>query len=147
MQRAAIGFTASAIAAVLGAMAFLRADAADISAGRALYAQHCAVCHGASLEGAADWTRPGPDGRLPAPPHDATGHTWHHGDAMLLDYTRRGGQAFLDDLGVVFDSGMPAFGDSLSDAEIMAILAFIRSTWPDHIRAFQAEQTAAEGAQ
>jgi mono/diheme cytochrome c family protein len=63
---------------------------------------------------------------------------------MLFDYTRRGGQAYLDDLGVAFNSGMPAFGDVLSDDEIEAILAFIRSTWPDQIRAVQAERTAAE---
>jgi mono/diheme cytochrome c family protein len=118
--------------------------AKDLDLGRTLYDQHCAACHGADLEGAPDWRRAGPDGRFPAPPHDATGHTWHHGDAMLFDYTRRGGQAYLDELGVRFDSGMPAFGDILSDDEIKAILTFIRSTWPDEIRAFQAERTAAE---
>jgi mono/diheme cytochrome c family protein len=118
--------------------------AQDTALGRDLYGQHCAVCHGADLEGAADWRQPGPDGRLPAPPHDETGHTWHHGDAMLFDYTRRGGQAFLDDLGVSFDSGMPPFGDILNKAEIETILAFIRSTWPMEMGAFQAERTAAE---
>lgn len=118
--------------------------AEELDLGRTLYDQHCAACHGANLEGAPDWRRAGPDGRFPAPPHDATGHTWHHGDGMLFEYTRRGGQAYLDDLGVSFDSGMPAFGDILSDDEIKAILAFIRSTWPEEIRAFQAERTAAE---
>ena len=120
---------------------------ADVDAGRLLYADHCAACHGANLEGAPDWQTRGPDGRFPAPPHDETGHTWHHGDAMLFDYTRRGGQAFLDDLGVRFDSGMPSFGDVLSDAEIEAILAFIRSTWPERMREFQAGRTAAEGTE
>lgn len=120
------------------------AGAGDVDLGRDLYAQHCAACHGANLEGAPDWRRPGPDGTYPAPPHDESGHTWHHGDAMLFDYTRRGGQAYLDDLGVKFDSGMPAFGDVLTNAEIDAVLAFIRSTWPAHIRALQAERTAAE---
>ena len=131
------------IVALWGANAF----AGDIHLGRALYAEHCAVCHGADLEGAPDWKAPGPDGRLPPPPHDETGHTWHHGDAMLFEYTRRGGQAYLDDLGVAFDSGMPAFGDVLSDDEIKAILAFIRSTWPARIQEIQAERTAAERAE
>lgn len=126
--------------ALFGGAAF----AQDTALGRDLYGQHCAACHGADLEGATDWRQRGPDGRFPAPPHDETGHTWHHGDAMLFDYTRRGGQAFLDDLGVKFDSGMPAFGDILSDAEVEAILAFIRSTWPEEMRAFQAERSAAE---
>jgi len=129
----------------LPAAAFLHATTADSNLGRALYAAHSAACHGADLEGAPDWQHREPDGRFPAPPHDETGHTWHHGDGMLFDYTRRGGQAFLDDLGVAFDSGMPGFGDVLSDAEILAILAFIRSSWPENIRDYQAARTAAEG--
>jgi mono/diheme cytochrome c family protein len=124
----------------------LAGAAAAAPDGAALYAEHCAACHGAELEGQPDWQRPGPDGRLPAPPHDATGHTWHHGDGFLMDYTRRGGQAVLDDLGVAYDSAMPHFGDILTDAEIAAILDYIRSHWPDEIRAFQADRTAAEDA-
>jgi mono/diheme cytochrome c family protein len=129
------------VAAVGGGAAVAR----DRDLGRELYGQHCAACHGANLEGAPDWQRPGPDGRFPAPPHDESGHTWHHGDRMLLEYTRLGGQAFLDARGIRFASGMPAFGDILEDAEIEAILGFIRSTWPAEIRAFQAQRTAAEG--
>lgn len=123
------------------------AGASETALGRALYAEHCAACHGAQLEGAPDWQRRGPDGRFPAPPHDETGHTWHHGDAFLFDYTKRGGQAVLDDLGVAFDSGMPGFGDVLEDTEIATILAFIRATWPEEMRAFQAARTAQEDAQ
>lgn len=133
--------------AMIAALCGAAASAADIDLGRALYAEHCAACHGADLEGAPDWQRPGPDGRLPAPPHDETGHTWHHGDTMLFEYTKHGGQAYLDDLGVVFDSGMPAFGEVLSDDEIKAILAFIRSTWPERIQEIQAARTAAERAE
>ncbi|TVS04326.1 MAG: cytochrome c [Rhodobacteraceae bacterium] len=133
---------------VMPALVFLAfkmpALADELELGRTLYAEHCAVCHGADLEGAPDWQRPGPDGRLPPPPHDETGHTWHHGDTMLFEYTKRGGQAYLADLGVAFDSGMPAFGEVLSDDEIMAILAFIRSTWPERIQEIQAARTEAE---
>ena len=43
----------------------------------------------------------------------------------------------LADMGVEFDSAMPAFGDVLSDAEIEAILGYIASTWPEDIRAAQ----------
>ena len=112
--------------------------------GAALYADHCAACHGAKLEGAPDWQRPGPDGRLPPPPHDASGHTWHHGDGFLMEYTLRGGQAVLDDLGVAYDSAMPAFEDLLTEVEVEAILDYIKASWPEEIRAFQAERTAAE---
>ena len=38
---------------------------------------------------------------------------------------------------------MPAFGQTLSDAEIWAVLAFIKSRWPEEIRARQAEITRA----
>ncbi|MFP4327583.1 MAG: c-type cytochrome [Paracoccaceae bacterium] len=118
--------------------------AADPARGAVLYADHCAACHGAELEGQPDWRRPGPDGLLPAPPHDASGHTWHHGDRLLFDYTRLGGQAALEARGVTgFDSGMPAFGGVLSDAEIRDILAFIKSTWPEELRAIQAQRTEA----
>ena len=33
---------------------------------------------------------------------------------------------------------MPAFGGRLGDADIWAVLAFIKSTWPPEIRAAQA---------
>ena len=112
--------------------------------GRLLYADHCAACHGTDLEGAPDWQRSGPDGLFPAPPHDETGHTWHHGDGMLFDYVQHGGQAVLEDLGVSFTSGMPSFGDILTDEEIEEILAFIRASWPERIQEIQAARTAAE---
>ena len=108
--------------------------------GAKLYAEHCATCHGAQLEGQPDWQVADKSGVLPAPPHDASGHTWHHDDAMLTDYIRRGGQAVLDDMGVPMTSGMPAFGEILTDGDIAAILGFIKSTWPDRIRAIQAER-------
>lgn len=116
----------------------------DITAGRDLYLNFCAACHGVELEGAPDWRTPGPDGQLPTPPHDETGHTWHHGDAFLFDYVKKGGQAVLDDLGVRYNSGMPPFDGVLSDAEIEAILAYIKSTWPLRASEFQAERTAQE---
>ncbi|MCC5993843.1 MAG: cytochrome c [Rhodobacteraceae bacterium] len=118
-----------------------QADAPD---GEALYATYCAACHGADLEGAPDWQRPGPDGLLPAPPHDETGHTWHHGDRFLFDYVKLGGQQVLDDLGVRFTSAMPAFDGILTDMEIEAILDFIRASWPERIRDIQAARTAME---
>lgn len=119
----------------------------DITAGRELYLNFCATCHAVDLEGAPDWRTPGPDGQLPPPPHDETGHTWHHGDAFLFDYVKRGGQAVLDDLGVRYNSGMPPFDDVLSDAEIEAILAYIKSTWPPRASEFQAARTAQEQAE
>ncbi|KAA9009490.1 cytochrome c [Histidinibacterium aquaticum] len=114
----------------------------DIDAGAALYAEHCASCHGAELEGQPDWQSPGPDGVLPAPPHDVTGHTWHHDSQLLLDYVRLGGAAALEARGVSgFESGMPGLGDQLSESDILDILGFIRSTWPEHAKRVQQERT------
>ncbi|MBR9653481.1 c-type cytochrome [Thalassovita aquimarina] len=122
-------------------------EAIDLVEGRALYAEYCASCHGANLEGQPNWRSPGPDGRLPAPPHDATGHTWHHPDSMLHSYTKLGGKAFLARQGMEFDSGMPAFGDQLSDAQILNIIEFIKSTWPERQRTVQAERSEADRQQ
>lgn len=119
----------------------------DIDEGKALYAENCASCHGADLEGQPDWRTLGPDGRLPAPPHDETGHTWHHPDSVLFDYTKLGGKALMAQRGMEFDSGMPGFGDILKDQQIRNILGYMRSTWPDNVKQAQAERTKAdEGA-
>jgi mono/diheme cytochrome c family protein len=120
-------------------------EASDPIAGAALYADNCSACHGANLEGQENWQSPNEDGTLPAPPHDDTGHTWHHGDALLFNYTKHGGEALLAKMGVTdVKSGMPAFGDQLSDAEIWDILAYIKSSWPTRVRDIQKQRSDAE---
>lgn len=128
-----------------------RADtpAADPTArGAALYADYCAACHGANLEGQPDWQSRGPEGTMPPPPHDDSGHTWHHGDGLLTNYIRLGGAAALAERGIDgFRSGMPAFGGTLSDADIAAVIAFIKSRWSERAQAYQQTATEAEEAQ
>jgi len=119
----------------------------DIVQGGQIYVEYCAACHGANLEGQENWRSPGADGRLPAPPHDETGHTWHHSDNLLFDYTKLGGTALMEQKGVEFDSGMPGFAEQLTDAEIHDVLAYIKSTWPERIQKIQAERTKAEEQQ
>ena len=106
-------------------------DRAQVDLGRKLYVEACASCHGANLEGQPNWQKRLPNGRLPAPPHDASGHTWHHPDIDLFRVTKLGPAAYPTG----YETDMPAFGDRLSDAEIAAILAYIKSTWPPEIRA------------
>jgi mono/diheme cytochrome c family protein len=108
--------------------------AAEVSLGRQVYAAQCASCHGANLEGQPNWQQELPDGRRPAPPHDESGHTWHHNDQSLFGTVKFGGQATAP---AGYKSNMPAFGGTLSDAEIRAALAFIKSTWPPEIQAAQ----------
>lgn len=107
------------------------------TAGRQLYVEHCAACHGANLEGQPNWRERLPNGRLPAPPHDATGHTWHHSDEQLFEITKHGLEALVPD----YKSDMPGFGDKLSDEEIRAVLDYIKSTWPPREREYQAARS------
>ena len=106
--------------------------------GQDLYASNCASCHGDNLEGQADWKRRLENGRMRAPPHDETGHTWHHSDRNLFSVTKGGVAAAVPG----YESDMPAFGDTLTDAEIKTVLAFIKSTWPEKQRNFQAKISA-----
>jgi mono/diheme cytochrome c family protein len=112
-------------------------DGARIAAGQPLYARHCASCHGVALEGQPDWKKPLPTGRLPAPPHDDTGHTWHHTGDVLFALTKYGLKPPYAP--VNYESDMPAFAGTLSDDEIWNVLAFIRSRWSEHVRARHAE--------
>ena len=104
------------------------ADAGQVAAGAKLYAEHCAACHGARLEGQPNWRQRLPNGRMPAPPHDESGHTWHHTDEVLFGITKHGlvpGKYAPPG----YESDMPAFGSKLSDDEIRAVLGFIESHW------------------
>ncbi len=111
--------------------------------GETVYADNCASCHGANLEGEANWKEQNADGTFRAPPHDETGHTWHHGDPTLLEAIRLGGARF-EGMNIGGSSEMPAFADTLSDEEITAVLSYIKSTWPEEIRQLQAEATRRE---
>ena len=118
------------------------AGADILTLGASVYAESCAACHGVNLEGEPgfDWRRKKPDGTFPGPPHDETGHTWHHPDAFLFAYTTNGGQVFLGENGV---SAMPAFADVLSVQEVEAVLEYIKDSWPEAIRARQRRATEA----
>ena len=102
-------------------------DAPNVALGRTVYAQYCASCHGAKLEGQPNWRVRLPNGRLPAPPHDESGHTWHHPDRVLFAITKNGLVAPYAPKG--YESDMPAFGGKLTDEEIWVVLAYIKSHW------------------
>jgi mono/diheme cytochrome c family protein len=113
-------------------------DARQVAAGKVLYDQHCASCHGMNLEGQPDWKTRLPNGRLPAPPHDETGHTWHHDDQTLVNLVRNGLAPYA---GASYQSDMPAFGEVLTDEQIRDVLAYIKSRWPARIQEAQAQMS------
>lgn len=107
-------------------------DATLVAAGERIYGEACASCHGDALEGQPGWQNRKADGRLPAPPHDPSGHTWHHPDEILFLLTKHGPAAMVNDPN--YPTDMPGFADTLSDREILAVLTYIKSTWPPDIR-------------
>ena len=66
------------------------------------------------------------------------GHTWHHPDEVLFGITKQGVAAFAPS---GYESNMPAFGGVLTDEEIWAVLAYLKSSWPPEI---QVRQSALE---
>jgi mono/diheme cytochrome c family protein len=102
-------------------------DAQQVALGAKVYAQHCTSCHGARLEGQPNWRERLPNGRMPAPPHDESGHTWHHPDDVLFAIVNNGLVPPYAPQG--YESDMPAFAGKLSEDEIWAVLAFIKSHW------------------
>lgn len=106
-----------------------QADPKTLVRGEKVYMTHCAACHGAKLEGQPNWKEKLPDGRLPAPPHNDTGHTWQHSDRWLFHVVERGFVPPMTKRG--YKSDMPAFGDKLSDGEIRAVVAYIKAHWSE----------------
>jgi len=96
----------------------------EVALGRQLYAQHCAQCHGVGAQGAANWQRPGPDGKMPPPPLNGTGHAWHHPMRDLESVIQNG-----------TPGNMPAWRDKLSVDETKAVIAWFQSLWPAEIYA------------
>lgn len=114
-------------------------DPAEVAMGQQVYLEQCAACHGQNAEGQPNWKQPDANGNMPAPPHDDSGHTWHHADGLLYEIIHDGSRDPLKPPDSPLT--MPAFGDKLSDAEIRAVIAYFKSTWSEESRLFQWEVT------
>ena len=106
-----------------------------VSQGQTVYQANCMRCHGAQGEGQPNWKVQNPDKTYPPPPHDSTGHTWHHPDGVLYRIVRDGGIIYEDP---GFKSGMPTFGTQLKPEEIRAVLTYIKTFWTQEQRELQA---------
>lgn len=113
-------------------------DAAATRAGRAVYVAQCATCHGARGEGAPAWDQPDALGEMPAPPHNAEGHTWKHSDAMLYRIVQEG---WRDTFNKTDRLTMPAFKGQLSRADTIAVIEYLKTLWTPEQQRFQAEES------
>lgn len=109
-----------------------------VNTGRAIYERSCASCHGARGEGAPGWKQPDARGEMPAPPHDSTGHTWKHSDAMLFRLIQLG---WRDPFNKTERLTMPAFSGQLSREDTVAVIAYLKTLWTPEQRRFQAEES------
>ena len=96
-----------------------------IKDGKATYERHCLNCHGEAGTGEG--------GLANAPVHGPDGHTWHHPDGQLkemilgtFDYPKK---------------TMPSFAGKLSDSDVDAVLAYLKSNWDSDHLAWQEEVT------
>ena len=128
---AAIYYFSSPVYEAEASIALRHKDDDIIDLGRVVYAENCGSCHGVALKGAANWRQRDAEGYLPAPPHDETGHTWHHPDSYLFFMTKYGIEEMI---GKSYPNNMPAYEDKLTDEEILAVLSYIKSTWPGRIQ-------------
>jgi len=96
---------------------------AVVDYGAGLFAQNCAVCHGANAEGTSDWKKTDANGNYPPPPLDGSAHAWHHSIPQLVRSIKEGG--------IKLGGVMPPFADKLSDQGVLAVIAYFQSRWPD----------------
>ena len=105
----------------------------QLTDGKTHYEASCASCHGIKGEGQPNWRSPTEQGVYPAPPHNNDGHTWHHPDQQLMEIMAQGGS--------LPSTGMPGFEGTLSQAQMEAILTYIKTFWGTEQRDFQEQVT------
>lgn len=110
-------------------------DHSVVAEGMSLYQQNCTTCHGPAEGRPLAWNVPA--GLPDAPPQDASGHTWQHPDFALFQLVRDGVAA--GNCAPLAPDSMPKFGAILSDDAILAVLSYIKSTWPADIRKYQSD--------
>jgi mono/diheme cytochrome c family protein len=102
----------------------------EITKGQEVYQRNCQKCHGVKAIG-QDPENPNGDLNV-APALNGTAHAWHHPPVFLFQK--------IKNRIVNKSSPMPPFAGILSDDEINAVLAYIKSLWPEDIRKRYDEQ-------
>jgi mono/diheme cytochrome c family protein len=100
----------------------------QVATGKQVFQDNCQSCHGVNARGAVkDWQKKGVDGKFPAPPLDGSAHAWHHNMKALMGTVNRGG--------IPLGGTMPAFKDTLTEDQKIAVLVYVQSLWPEEIYA------------
>lgn len=110
----------------------------EVTEGRKIYEQYCAVCHGTQGEANNDWNKPDEKGEMPPPPHDESGHTWRHSDAMLFRMIAEGWRHPFNKTDRLT---MPAFEDILTDQEIQSVIEYLKTLWTEDQRRYQQNES------
>lgn len=104
--------------------------------GKAVFASHCAACHQATGAGLAGVFPP------------LAGSEWVVGkDTTLASIVLHGINGTLTVQGKSYNGAMPAFKDQLGDAELAALLTYIRGQWGNQGAAVPTETVAQVRAQ
>ncbi len=98
-----------------------------VSRGAPIFARLCADCHGKNAQGSFTWRQQGADGKYPPPPLNGTAHGWHHPIRALGSQIKFGAPG---------GSGtMPGFAQTLSDQDVIDVIAWFQDKWSDEIYA------------
>jgi thiol:disulfide interchange protein DsbC len=96
---------------------------AQISNGETIFQQNCASCHGANANGSPDW--PQARGEKAAPPLNGSANSRNKSIEQLMQVIRQGS--------IQIGGSMPAFKNALSEPEIIQVIAYFQSKWPDEV--------------
>lgn len=129
---------AAVVCTLLGVVYFLNQPPPGLSAtptvtqierGKKTFVQYCAACHGEKAQGQNPkfpGGGTGPGGIPWAPALNGKAHAWHHPNLLLFNKIKDGSD--------VKNSPMPAFGETLGDEDIISVLNYVKSLWPEEIR-------------
>lgn len=106
-------------------------DFAAFMQGGSLFRKNCAQCHGNLAQGGPNWRQANSKGKMPPPPLNGTGHTWHHSKTALAQTIRNGT--------LHIGGSMPPWRSTMTDKEIDMTIDWFQSRWSDEI--YKAWQT------
>lgn len=113
-------------------------DSAVYKQGKQIYEATCASCHGINGEGQFPDAPLKRDetGRYGAPPHNDSGHTWHHDDDLILQIINEGGMGEPTQF-----YPMPTFAETLSTDDKIAVVSYIKTMWSEENQIAQYQMT------